>query len=125
MSVPRLRALLLALAGLLYVASWPGAAIRAAAVVELTAPAIPKSIEGRDGLLDVVVRAEGGGRAPIARARVHAFAILDGRAHAAGDAETDAEGRATLRDLPGAEHWVVAEAPGRARARGWRLRSCH
>jgi protocatechuate 3,4-dioxygenase beta subunit len=52
----------------------------------------------------------------IAGARVRAFAILDGRAHAAGEAETDRDGRASLRDLPQAEHWIVAESPGRARA---------
>ncbi len=109
----RLRAFLLALAGLLFVASWPGAALRGAAI-ELVAPAVPKEIAGRDGILDVVVRAQDGDF--IAGARVRAFAILDGRAHAAGEAESDREGRATLRDLPQAEHWIVAESPGRARA---------
>ncbi len=111
----RLRALLLALAGLLYMASWPGAALRAVAV-ELVAPAVPKEIAGRDGVLDVVVRASDGDQAVIAGARVRAFAILDERAYAAGEATSDERGLATLRDLPQAEHWVVAEAPGRARA---------
>ena len=111
----RLRALLLALAGLLYVASWPGAALHEAAI-ELVAPAVPKEIAGRDGILDVVVHASDGDKGPIAAARVRAFAILDGRAHAAGEAESDDDGRATLRDLPQAEHWIVAESPGRARA---------
>ncbi|MBX3206804.1 MAG: carboxypeptidase regulatory-like domain-containing protein [Labilithrix sp.] len=114
-----LRAFVLALVGLVFVASWPGAALRAIAV-ELVAPAVPKEITGRDGILDVVVRAkdtdDGPARDALAGARVRAFAILDGRAHAAGEAEADADGRATLRDLPQAEHWIVAEAPGRARA---------
>lgn len=116
--LPRLRAILLALVGLVFVASWPGSALRAT-VVELVAPAVPREITGRDGILDVVVRGvsgQGGDGDPIAGARVRAFAILDGRAHAAGEAESDREGRATLRDLPQAEHWIVAEAPGRARA---------
>ncbi|MBX3210687.1 MAG: carboxypeptidase regulatory-like domain-containing protein [Labilithrix sp.] len=114
-----LRAVLLALLGLLFVASWPGAALRATAV-DLVAPAVPKEVVGRDGILDVVVRVRDGEGGPLlvppAGARVRAFAILDGRAHAAGEAETDREGRATLRDLPQAEHWLVAEAPGRSRA---------
>lgn len=110
----RFRQALFALAALLYVAGVPGSVLRGIAV-ELTAPEVPKSIQGRDGILDVIVRgkAEAG---PLAGAHVHAFAILDGKAHAAGEADTDADGRATLKDLPIAEHWVVAEAPGHARA---------
>lgn len=110
----RLKVHLLVLAALLYVASWPGGALRAATVAELVAPQVPESIHGRDGVLDVIVTEKDGG--PIAGARVRAFAILDGRAHAAGEARADADGRATLKELPSAEHWVVAEAPGRARA---------
>lgn len=111
----RLRAAVLALVGLLFVAGWPGAALRAVAI-PLAAPAIPADVTGRDGALDVVVREPGEGGAPIAGARVRAFAILDGRAHAAGVAESDEDGRATLESLPEAEHWIVAEAAGRARA---------
>jgi hypothetical protein len=102
----------LALACLLYIASWPGAALRPV-LVELTASPLPKDVADRDGVLDVVVLAE---NAPVAGARVRAFAILDGRAHTAGAALTDKSGRATLRELPRAEHWIVAEAPGHARA---------
>jgi protocatechuate 3,4-dioxygenase beta subunit len=125
MTLARLRAFLLVLAGLLYVASWPGAALRAIPV-ELVAPSVPKEITGRDGILDIVVHVadEPGGsddvaiqdKPVLAGAKVRAFAILDGRAHSAGEAETDETGRATLGDLPEAEHWIVAEAPGRARA---------
>ncbi|MBX3186144.1 MAG: carboxypeptidase regulatory-like domain-containing protein [Labilithrix sp.] len=101
------------LASLLYVASWPGAALRPV-LLELTAAPLPEDVADRDGALDVVVA--GTDAVAVAGARVRAFAILDGRAHAAGDAFTDAEGRASLRSLPRAEHWIVAEAEGRARA---------
>jgi protocatechuate 3,4-dioxygenase beta subunit len=110
-----LRAVLLALIGLAYVATWPGATLRAPAVFELVAPAVPRSVTGRDGVLDVLVWTAGRA-APLPGARVKAFAVLDGRAHAAGEATADAEGRATLRDLPEAEHWIAAEHPGHARA---------
>jgi Carboxypeptidase regulatory-like domain/PDZ domain len=111
----RFRAVLLALLGLAYVAGWPGSVLRATAV-ELVAPSVPKEISEREGILDVVVQARDGDKGAIAGARVRAFAILDGRAHAAGEAESDHEGRATLANLPQAEHWIVAEATGRARA---------
>ncbi len=106
---------MLALVALLYLAGVPGSVVRDV-IVELTAPELPKNLEGRDGTLDVFVRTADGDKPPVARARVRAFAILDGRAHSAADALTDAEGHATLKELPSAEHWVVAEAPGRARA---------
>src|SRR5262249_59016549 len=77
-------------------------------------------VGGREGVLGGVVQELAGGDdargLPIAGARVRACAILDGRADAAGDVRTDASGLATLRSLPQAEHWIVAEAPGRARA---------
>lgn len=107
-----LRTLALVVMALVYVASWPGAALRAVSV-ELVAPALPPTVEGREGVLDVVVHAAGGA---VTNARVRAFAILDGRAYAAGEASTDRAGRASLRALPPAEHWVVAEAGGHARA---------
>ena len=97
---------------LVYVAGWPGSALHATAV-ELVAPAIPREVQGREGVLDVVVHDRDG---VVQDARVRAFAILDGRAHAAGDTRTDRQGRASLRELPPAEHWVVAEMAGRARA---------
>lgn len=115
----RVRAYLLTFVALLYVAGWPGSVAREV-LVELTAPALPKGLEGRDGVLDVFVKAAFGpnddDKKPIPRARVHAFAILDGRAHDAGLALTDDEGHAKLERLPRAEHWIVAQAPGRARA---------
>ncbi len=110
----RVRSVLFALLALVFIASWPGASVRAV-LLELTAPELPKEIAGREGVLDVVVTTKEEGT-PIAKARVRAFAILDGRAHSAGEATSDETGRATLKDLPQAEHWIVAEAEGRARA---------
>lgn len=109
----RLRSLLLALLCLLYVGTWPGAVVRPL-VVELTAAPVPEDVGERDGVLDVVVT--GADKVPLAGARVRAFAVLDGRAHDAGSAKTDDAGRATLARLPHAEHWIVAEAAGHARA---------
>lgn len=111
----RARSILLALVALLYLAGVPGSALRPV-VVELSAPELPEELRARDGVLDVLVRAAGDDGAPLAGARVRAFAILDGRAHSAADAVTGADGRAVLKDLPAAEHWVVAEIAGRARA---------
>ena len=118
----RLRTILLALLCLVYVASWPGAAVRPV-LLELTAAPLPEDVGDRDGVLDVVVvdaagtpSAPGASKPPLRGARVRAFAILDGRAHDAGESTTDASGRAALKRLPHAEHWVVAEAAGRARA---------
>lgn len=111
----RLRPFLLALFCLLYVGTWPGSAVRPL-LVELTASPVPKDVVDRDGVLDVVVHAKDDPKQPLAAVRVRAFAILDGRAHDAGEATSDTNGRATLRDLPRAEHWIVAEAKGFARA---------
>ena len=111
----RLRPILLALLCLLYVASWPGAVVRPV-LVELTAAPLPEDVGDRDGVLDVVIHDAAGDKPALRGARVRAFAILDGRAHDAGEATTDASGRATLKRLPHAEHWIVAEAAGHARA---------
>jgi hypothetical protein len=111
----RLRSFLVAFVCLLYVATWPGAVARPL-VVELTAAPLPADVGDRDGVLDVVVTAAEGDKRPLASARVRAFAIIDGRAHDAGETTTDATGRATLKRLPHAEHWIVAESAGHARA---------
>ncbi|MDB4938288.1 MAG: hypothetical protein JWP87_5260 [Labilithrix sp.] len=100
---------------LLYVASWPGSVARPL-VVALTAAPLPEDVGDRDGVLDVVVTDAAGDKPAIAGARVRAFAILDGRAHDAGETTTDATGRATLKRLPHAEHWIVTEAAAHARA---------
>jgi len=109
-----LRAIAVAMLGLVYVAGFPGARLRPLAEAGPVVPVVPPETPDRDGVLDVVVHVSGG--AVLEGARVRAYAILDGRAHAAGEASSDVDGRATLRGLPRAEHWVVAEAPGRARA---------
>ena len=111
----RLRAFVVALFCVLYVATWPGAASRPT-IVELAAAPMPEDVGDRDGVLDVVVTDATGDKPALAKARVRAFALLDGRAHDAGEATTDAAGRATLKRLPHAEHWIVAEAAGHARA---------
>ena len=112
----RLRSLLLLFFCLLTIASWPGSVVRPPRAVELTAAPIPEDVGDRDGVLDVVARDADGDKPALNGAHIHAFAILDGRAHDAGEATTDASGRATLKRLPRVEHWIVAEAAGRARA---------
>lgn len=105
---------ILGIFAVLYVGGVPGSTLRPL-VLELTAAPLPETVADRDGVLDVVVT-DGVTKGPFVGARVRAFAILEGRAHAAGEAKSDAEGRATLTALPRAEHWIVAEATGRARA---------
>ena len=100
---------------LVFVGSWPGSVLRPAAIALMAAP-LPENVGDRDGVLDVVAHEAEGEKAILPGARVRAFAILEGRAHTAGEAITDAAGRASLARLPHAEHWVVAEVPGRARA---------
>lgn len=111
----RVRAALLVLLCLVYVASWPGSAIRELAFDQgpVLAP-VPSTIRDRDGALDVVVRDRGG--PPLAGAEVRAFAVLDNKVFGAGRAVTDEAGVARLEGLARAEHWIVAEAKGRARA---------
>ena len=111
----RARSVVVVLLCLLFVGSWPGSVVRPL-LVELMAAPIPENVGDRDGVLDVVAHVAEGDKALLAGVRVRAFAILDGRAHTAGEAISDASGRASLLRLPHAEHWVVAEAPGRARA---------
>ena len=49
-------------------------------------------------------------------ANVLVFALVGGRAYAAATATTDDAGKATVRDLPRGEHWIVVDARRRARA---------
>ncbi len=85
------------------------------AVVTLRVPTLPAEVSDRDASLQVTVRAENQD-APLFGARVLALVIVTGHAFIAGDAQSDAAGRATLRDLPRGEYWVLSDAPGRARA---------
>ncbi len=111
--ISRAWSLLAVLLCLLYVSSWPGSVVRPPP--KFVVPALPENVD-RDGALDVFVREADADKVPVAGARVRAFAIVDGRAHAAADAITDASGRAALQRLPHVEHWIVAEAMGHARA---------
>lgn len=97
----------------LAVGSWPGSALRGLAFV-LTAPPLPEATADRDGALVVAAKDDAG--IVVAGANVQAFAMIDGKAYAAGAGRTDAAGRATLRGLPRGEHWVLVDAMGRARA---------
>ena len=109
----RLRTYIFLMLSLLFVAGMPGSVVRPV-IYELAASPMPEGIVDRDGVLDVFVTGPDG--KPREGARVRAFAMLDGRAHAAGSVDTDRDGRASLKALPRAEHWIVAEAPGFARA---------
>ncbi len=53
---------------------------------------------------------------PIAGARVRALAIIDDRAYLAGAAESDSTGGARFDLLPRGVVWILADAPGLARA---------
>jgi Carboxypeptidase regulatory-like domain/PDZ domain len=68
----------------------------------------------RDGVLDVTVRSTPEG-APVEGAHLRALAIDDDRAIPAGEADTDARGRAHFDRLPRGEAWILADAKGRAR----------
>ncbi|MDB4941416.1 MAG: hypothetical protein JWP97_950 [Labilithrix sp.] len=111
----RARAVVLVMLCLVFVGSWPGSVVRPL-VIELTAAPLPDDAGERDGTLDVVARPAGDPGSALVGVRVRAFAILEGRAYAAGEATTGADGRASLTRLPHGEHWVVAEQAGRARA---------
>jgi hypothetical protein len=92
----------------------PGSPGRAV-VRDVVAPPLPPETTDRDGILDVSVH--DGPQGPPARdAHVRALALLDGRAYLADARDTDAAGRTRLAHLPHAETWVIADAPGRARA---------
>lgn len=115
MTLVRVRSLLLAFFCLFYVGTWPGAALRPRALEPLlVALPVPETLGDRDGVL--TVRVTGADQVALSGIRVRAFALLEGRAHDAGDTTTDTQGHATLTRLPHAEHWIVAEAAGHARA---------
>jgi hypothetical protein len=110
----------------------PGSALRNGAADVGLGPApivLSDALSPRDGRVDVTVRrrvldstgasaAEDGGlgELPIAGARVQAFAIVDERAHLAAVRASDLEGHAPLERLPRGVVWIVADAPGCARA---------
>ncbi|MEO8800219.1 MAG: carboxypeptidase-like regulatory domain-containing protein, partial [Polyangiaceae bacterium] len=97
----------------LFVASIPGDGTRPV-VFERIAPPVPDSVKDRDAALDVTV--ETPDHEPVRDARVRALAVLDDAVHLAGEGTTDAHGALHLTKLPRASHWIVADAPGKARA---------
>jgi hypothetical protein len=82
--------------------------------IEWTQPALPDSVQDRPATLEISLRDEVGH--PVPGAQVRAFSIVAGRAFLGGTARADAQGRASIPRLPVTEHWISAEAPGRARA---------
>lgn len=80
--------------------------------VRAPAPPVPES--ERDARLSVTVRTQNG--EPLEGATVQTFWENERRYFWAGAERTNQEGRAELRRLPRGALWVLAEAPGRARA---------
>jgi protocatechuate 3,4-dioxygenase beta subunit len=80
----------------------------------MPAPALPKAALVRDAALLVRVFDRHG--APLASARLNAFWERDGIEHFVRAAETDTAGSAELAELPRGVTWLLAEAPGHARA---------
>ena len=109
------QAVLLAVAVVLGLGGIPGAPSRP--LPWFAAPALPDDGHGpkRDGVLDVTVRSAPDG-APLRDAQVRALVVLDDRVYAAGARDTDGRGRAHLAKLPHGETWILADAPGHARA---------
>jgi hypothetical protein len=112
----RLRLLIVALVlGLCSMAlgTIPGSAIRPV-VFERELPALPVDSRGDSEIAVTVVA--GKTAAAVPGARVSGIAIVRGSAYLAASSTSDAEGRTTLSRLPQGEMWVLAEAPGLARA---------
>ncbi|HEX8795017.1 MAG TPA: carboxypeptidase regulatory-like domain-containing protein [Polyangiaceae bacterium] len=102
------------LAVVLCVGGLPGATVHDV-VRDLVAPPVPEDVRDRDGALEVTVR-DGPGGPPLSGAHVRALAMIEGLAYLADAHETDAAGLAHLVALPRGEAWLLADAPGRARA---------
>jgi Carboxypeptidase regulatory-like domain/PDZ domain len=71
--------------------------------------------QARDGAVNVSVGTSADG-SPIAGAHVRVLSVVDDRAYPTGTLDTDAAGYARLSGLPRGEAWILADAPGRARA---------
>jgi carboxypeptidase family protein/PDZ domain-containing protein len=91
----------------------PGSRLRSIGNVSDGAP-VPSEVTGRDGTIDVTVRAAEAGLA-LAGARVRALAIIDDQAYLADQGSTDPVGRARMVHLPRGELWLLADAAGYAR----------
>jgi hypothetical protein len=103
---------------LLALGTIPGA-VQRPVLFERTVEVLPKA---PDQDLELTVRTwSQPGRTPLAHARVRVLAIVDDRAYLAGAGETDGGGEITLRGLPRAAAWILAEADGHARASTQRI----
>lgn len=115
----RFIAFLTHLLALLVVATIPGSAVRPLSV-ELEAPPLPSQAGSGDRSasleVELVLRQnDGTDGPPVEDARVRALTWVGDRAYSAADVRAE-HGRAVLEHLPPGEHWIVAEAPGLARA---------
>lgn len=109
-----LRAITAALVVVLALGGVPGAALRPV-VRDLVAPPVPSDVKDCDGAIDVTVH-DGAGGPPLAGAHVRALVMIGNRAYLGDARDTDATGLAHLVKLPHGETWVLADAPGKARA---------
>jgi protocatechuate 3,4-dioxygenase beta subunit len=90
----------------------PGSRVHPIPPALLAAPP-PDDASSRPGAIDVIVRSPAG---PVRGARVQALPVEDDRAYLADARDTDANGHASLEHLPLGETWILANAPGLARA---------
>lgn len=79
----------------------------------------PNRVASSEGQLEVRVLGSRAGlqgtAAPLAGARARVLWLRHERYYEVGEARTDDDGRALLRDLPLGPAWVLVDAPGRAR----------
>lgn len=108
----RLSIVLLAVLGLLGVATLPGSRLWAVRY-ELTAPRLPDTGTERDASLRVRAVDEEG--APV-QAEVRVLVSSDDRVYLASSGATAGDGTLELAGLPRGEAWILADAPGKARA---------
>src|SRR5262245_251257 len=104
-----------ALAGLACILFVLGLADSPRVVLEaVSALAVPQTDVARDGVLLVEVVERAG--SPVRSATLNVFWERDGNEYFAGSALTDRSGRARIAELPRGSVWVLASAPGKARA---------
>ncbi|HEY1959851.1 MAG TPA: carboxypeptidase regulatory-like domain-containing protein [Polyangiaceae bacterium] len=85
-----------------------------AVAVESAPPPVPATVTDRDASVVATTHDEHG--EIVAGARVSVLSEIEGRFYAAGGARTDAKGSARIANLPRGHAWILADAPGRARA---------
>jgi hypothetical protein len=101
------------LLSLLYLAGVPGSVLRAVIWERSPAP-LPDEIRQRDASLDVQVKSPAGAR--VENAHVQALAVVGTRVYLSAAGLTDTDGHVHLPGLPHEAHWILADAPGCARA---------